>query len=69
MRQLIWSTFICFLTVNLVNCNNILVEIEDGKLMGTLSSTVSGSKGIPYAEPPVSLVFRLQGVAWKTHKP
>ena len=68
MRRFIWSTFACFLAINLVNCNNILVEIEDGKLLGTLSSTVSGReyssfKGIPYAEPPVSLVFRLQGVA------
>ena len=57
--QQILSTFIHFLVLTLVNSNNVLVEIEDGKLLGTLSSTVSGReyssfKGIPYAKAPVS---------------
>ena len=39
---------------------NIIIELEDGKILGASSYTVSGRKysdfkGIPYAKPPVCM--------------
>ena len=53
---LILSTYLTFCKGN--EGKNVIVEIEDGEILGTFSQTVTGReysnfKGIPYAKPPV----------------
>jgi hypothetical protein len=48
--------YTCF--YSLEKKDNIIIELEDGKILGASSYTVSGRKysdfkGIPYAKPPV----------------
>ena len=50
--------YTCF--YSLEKNDNVIIELEDGKILGASSYTVSGRKysnfkGIPYAKPPVCM--------------